>query len=620
MSEELKLPRLVRDFPGAEMKIKRDAATRSVTLSFSASSESPVDRWYGTEILAHTPEAIRMDRVNTGAVPLLFNHDWNDPIGMVDRASASGKRLMTDAHLFTTERAAEVQKMIDGGLRNISVGYQIHAVTEDVKTNTFTATDWEPLEISIVTVPADPSIGIGRGKDNEAIPVRIISDGQPATPVATIGVTMSEQQVAPATQTAEPQAGKTPAELEAARIQSIRNFVKANDLDGRTERGWIERGCDWNKVSEEFLEMKKLRTETLAQSPAYLDMGHKEVQRYSLMRAIRAATSKDWSKAGLELEANKELSKRLNRIPRSETAWFVPLDIMMRDMYPTQRRDMDAAGTSGSQYLISTSNQPGSFIDLLRASAVTLQMGITRMAGLIGNVTIPKMTAGNTAYWLADETTAITESQPTIGQIALHPHNVAALTELSHQLMQQSTPDAEALVLSSIARDIGLAIDVGVIRGSGNTGQPHGIVGTSGLGALASGSSFDAADAIEFQTDVAASNALLPGFGYVTTPAVAGLLMTRPELPTTGTTRLWQGNLLEGTMFGLPARASSQMSSATMLAGSWPTVVLAEWGVLELMTNPYSDFTRGLTAVRGWYTCDVGVRYPEAFSYGSSIT
>jgi HK97 family phage major capsid protein len=229
------------------------------------------------------------------------------------------------------------------------------------------------------------------------------------------------------------------------------------------------------------------------------------------------------------------------------------------------------------------------------------------------------MTAGNTAYWLTDEATQITESQPTIGQLPLAPKNVAALTELSHQLIQQSTPDAEQMVLSSIARDIALAVDIGVLRGSGASGQPQGIVGTSGVGS-ATGTSMAAAALIELQSDVATANALMPGCGYVTTPAVAGLLMARPELPTTGTTRMWTGNMLEGGILGFPAMSSAQMSAATMLFGWWGSVILAEWGVLELMTNPYSDFTRGLTSVRGWYTCDVGMRYPAAFSYSSSIT
>jgi HK97 family phage major capsid protein len=196
---------------------------------------------------------------------------------------------------------------------------------------------------------------------------------------------------------------------------------------------------------------------------------------------------------------------------------------------------------------------------------------------------------------------------------------VAALTEVSHQLLSQSTPDAESLLMSSIARDIGLAVDVAILRGSGSSGQPTGIATTGSIGAF-TGTSLAAAGILDAQADVAAANALYPGCGYVTTPAVAALLMNRPELTTTGTTRLWKGNMAEGSLFDFPAMSSAQMSSATMLFGWWPSVVLAEWGVLELMINPFSDFTRGLSAVRGWYTCDVGVRYAGAWSYSSSIT
>jgi HK97 family phage major capsid protein len=160
---------------------------------------------------------------------------------------------------------------------------------------------------------------------------------------------------------------------------------------------------------------------------------------------------------------------------------------------------------------------------------------------------------------------------------------------------------------------------VGILRGTGSNGQPTGIVTTGSIGAF-TGTSLASAGVLDAQADVAAANALYPGCGYVTTPAVAALLMARPELPSTGTTRLWQGNMLEGSVFGLPAMSSAQMASATMLFGWWQSVILAEWGVLELMLNPFSDFTRGLSAVRGWYTCDVGVRYAGAWSYASSIT
>ncbi len=630
MTEEIKCGRLARDMSAAQIQVRR-ADDKRVTLSFPASSESPVERWFGTEVLSHDAKAIRMDRLQGGAAPLLFNHDWSDPVGMIDGARIEGGRLYVDATMFSTARATEVATMVEQGLRNVSIGYEIEELTEDSKRGVFTATRWAPLEVSVVTIPADSSVGIGRAADeSEMKAVRMVRPAaDPAANAAQPGVpTMADNQAAagtvadPSIRVTEDHSNRqTPLQMEQSRKAGIRNLCAANKLDERYAAHWIDTGADFEQVSKELVDLLAERGRNNPQAVTRLDMSATETRKYSLMRAIRAATSKDWSKAGLELEANKEIVKRMNRLPKSDTSFFVPLDVMMRDRMPSRQmtRDWDVAGTNGSNYLVSTDNQPGNFIELLRNTSVGLQMGVRRLSGLVGNVTIPKMTAGTTAYWLADETTQITEANPTLGQVSLTPKNVAALTELSHLLMQQSSPDAEQLIMDSIARDIGLAVDVGIIRGSGNSGQPLGIVGTGSIGAF-TGTSLAAAGLLDAQADVATANAINGSCGYVTTPAVAALLMARPELPSTGTTRMWTGNIQRGGILGFPAMSSAQMSTATMLFGAWDTVILAEWGVLELMVNPFSDFTRGLTAVRGWYTCDVALRYPGAFTYSSSIT
>jgi HK97 family phage major capsid protein/HK97 family phage prohead protease len=609
-----------------------DVKSRSRELSFS-SEKTVVQRWFGGEVLDHSPKAVRMDFMNSGRAPLLMYHDTRQQIGVIERASIGGDRMgHATARFGRTATAVDALDNVDDGiLTNTSVGYRVHSMLLDSSKDgedIYRVTDWEPYEASLVTVPADPLVGVGRSSESGAKAPSDVSF--PArTAAITEVIRMADGADAAAGTSAEQKIVETgkvtdPVDYERKRKDAIRKLCVANKLDERYERAWVENGDDLNKVADDLIKIINERAKTTPESVAHLDMSKTDTRRYSLMRALRAAANNDWSDAGLELEANKEISKRLDRTPKSRAAFFVPLDILMRNLPNTNvgqrvQRDMTAAGASGSNYLVSTDNQPASFIDLLRNTSVALRMGVTRLGGLKGNVTIPKMTAGNTAYWLTDENTAITESQPTLGQLSLSPKNVAALTEVSHQLISQSTPDAETLLMTSIARDIGLAVDVGILRGSGSSGQPTGIVTTGSIGGF-TGTSLAAAGVLDAQADVAAANALYPGCGYVTTPAVAGLLMARPELPSTGTTRLWQGNMLEGSVFGFPAMSSAQMSSATMLFGWWQSVILAEWGVLELMLNPFSDFTRGLSAVRGWYTCDVGVRYAGAWSYASSIT
>ena len=79
-----KLAPLTRSADKSSLQIRKDGDVTRLT--FSLSSETPVERWFGKEVLSHAKGAIRMDRIKSGAMPLLFNHDWNDPVGMIDDA------------------------------------------------------------------------------------------------------------------------------------------------------------------------------------------------------------------------------------------------------------------------------------------------------------------------------------------------------------------------------------------------------------------------------------------------------------------------------------------------------------------------------------------------------
>jgi len=639
--------RLLNNFP-----VYLDDAGQPVRLSFPASSETPVDRWFGTEILSHKDGAIRMDRLSAGAAPLLFNHDWNDPIGMVSAARIVDGRLMVDANLFETARANEVAAMVEGGLRNVSIGYEIIEMTEDAKRGTFTATSWLPLEVSVVTVPADVSVGIGRAAEDQAKPVRVLRAAEVPQAVSTpaaaaaspkestvdqenqaaagVNADQGAQQRA-AAQPAQAQQGTNAVEMEQSRRRGIENLCRANNIDESIRNIWITGGTSIERVSEELLRIVGERNKSTPKvdSVAKLGLGDGETRRYSLMAAIRAVADKNWQNAGFELECSQEIAKRLN-IVTDPNKFFVPFEVQGRnvraakgslmtpEMQRSMRRDLTVASSSGGGYLVGTDNM--SFIDVLRNRSVAYRMGATRMAGLVGNITVPRQTAAATAYWLSSESTSITESQQTFGQMALSPKTVGAYTEISRALMLQSSPDAESIVTGDLAAVAGLAIDVGVIRGSGNSGEPQGIVGTSGIGSVSGSGFYDAAfaRALEFQTDIATANVYPVSGGYVTTPTVAATMMQKVKFASTASP-IWEGNLWDGSMCGFAAMSSNQMSSATMLFGDWSQVVVGEWGVLQVEVNPYANFQAGIIGVRAMVSIDVGLRYAAAFSYASSI-
>ena len=372
-------------------------------------------------------------------------------------------------------------------------------------------------------------------------------------------------------------------------------------------------------VSDDLLKIIQERGERNPQSKAKLDLTTDETRQYSIVRALRAAAENNWTGAGFELECSREIAKRMNTVPDSKK-FFVPFEVQARQLPVPEhlrgRRDLTAASASGGGYLVATNNV--SFIEMLRNRSVAYRMGATRLGGLQGNVTVPKQTGAATWYWLSSESTTITESQQTLGQMALSPKTGGAYTEISRLLLLQSSPDAEVLVTSDLGRVGGLGIDSAVLAGSGASGQPTGITNTAGIGSV-TGTSIDFAKVLEFQTDIATANVLPERGGYATTPTVAALLMQRVKFSGTASP-LWEGSIWDGQMCGFGAMSSNQMAAASMLFGDWSSVVVAEWGVLEIDVNPFANFQAGIVGVRAMVSMDCGLRYPAAFSLATSIT
>ncbi len=143
---------------------------RKFILSFS--SEEPYERFWGKEILDHNPAAVDLSRLNEIGV-LLFNHNRDKVIGKINRAWIENQRGMAEVE-FDKDEESEIifQKVRSGTLKGVSIGYRIN-VLEEVKANAYStdgrfagpcdiARQWTPFEISIVSVPADSTVGVGR--------------------------------------------------------------------------------------------------------------------------------------------------------------------------------------------------------------------------------------------------------------------------------------------------------------------------------------------------------------------------------------------------------------------------------------------------------------------------
>lgn len=605
-----------------------DKAARTMRISFS--SEEAVDQPFGRETLLHDRSAVRMQRINAGA-PLLFNHNRDDIIGVVEKADiGNDRRGYATVRFSKSARGQEMMDMVDDGiLKNTSTVYRIHEIAQERNSDSFLVTDWEPHEISLVTIPADTSVGVGRADSGEEIEVRVKPEQTAEAPVSAeragisaIPANVKETVMSETTAAVENADVKQVVVsndgtmMERLRVKTIHDLCRQHKVDEKTREEWIDGGITIDVASSKVLDILAERGKSTPQSASNLGMTRQETGRYSLNKALSAVLNKSWTNAGLELEAHRTIANKLGRTGVNEFTFFVPLEVQRRELPVQMQRDLTVGTANAGGYLVETQNI--GFVELLRNRSVVMSMGARRLTGLVGNLTIPKQTAAGTGYWLSTEATQITESQPTLGQLALSPKTVGGYTEISRQLMIQSSPDAEGLTTSDLAQVIALAVDTAGLNGAGSGGQPTGIIGTSGIGSV-TGTTLGIAGIIEFQSDVASANALTSSCGYATTPVVAGKLMQRQRFSSTDTP-LWEGNMLNGNVMGFKAMSSNQMPTDDMLFGDWSQVVIGEWGVLEIEVNPYADFKSGIVGVRAMYSIDIGVRIPGAFSLASSIT
>lgn len=651
------MQKLKKDPPMRFLTLTREQVNkddRTVALSFS--SESPVTRWYGIEILDHSPGAMRMTRGgDVDGLPLLFNHNRDALLGrLVDVRCNDKEKVGRGVARFDNEGlGAERFRQVENGiLKDVSVGYMVHMMQEmdpkdmspDLlemaardKVPVYRITDWEPYECSMVTVPADPAVGVGRaaeaGAGHEKEAEKVASGLKPSIEIVKEERTMDSnkdsktlEEIERDTQTQREKAAKDATGVERLRVQGINDIYEKfkNFIPEMARRKAVDEGMPLDQFREYAL--KRMEDPKAVNTPvAELGLTNREVDQYSISRAILSQVPGEKLDCSFELDCHKELMKR--GVDPKNNGILVPYDVTRKLTNPrgtrgTDQRDLSIVGgdTVGG-YLKGTDHLGAEFIDVLRNAMVVRRAGARVISGLRGNVSIPKRTAGATSYWVA-EGVAPTEGAHTYGQLALSPKNVAAFIDYTRNLLLQSNPSVDGLVNGDLALSLATAIDLAAFHGAGGD-EPQGIVGTSGVGSTTA-TTVSFAKMLDFQTDVAGANALAGSCAYVTTPAVAAILMAVPKFSTgaaIASPALWNGNMLEGSdVCGFRGFATNQITAGYMIFGDYSQVVIGEWGVLELLVNPFILSSIGVIRVTAFQSVDVGLRYPAAFSVSTSVT
>ncbi|WP_338847908.1 phage major capsid protein [Massilia sp. W12] len=667
LTDGYQLGRQTRDvsMQGAAGPPQIDDQQRTLELTFS--SETAVSRWYGDEILCHDAGCADLARLNDGA-PLLFNHDRDCVIGVVEKAwIGEDKRGHAIVRFAKTEKANEVVGMVnDLILRNVSFAYQAtDYVLETADPNrsssddVYTAMRWEALEISIVTIPADTSIGINRSADPSAPAVRIQTRQphiNPAPAEPTEGTPMPVQQIRVMDQHHDEtrsggggSAPMNPEQIRAAERDRIASIRALGDKWKKPELAQlhIEGGSTVQEARAAFLEALEKGAQQGPVAGAKVDLSHKEQRAYSFLKGMRAVANNDFKEAGLEKEVSDDIARQLGRDPSTPNGLFLSADMPFAPTPEHQRAVMhldkryrdaiqmrapymtNATATGGA--LVSTSLLAEEFIEVFRNMLVTPLLGVRTLVGLIGNVDIPRQVGASTASWVG-EMSAGSESEGTFDKVQLRPKMLTAYSILSRLMMQQSTPSIEMLARIDLLMQMALALDQACISGTGSNNQPLGIVNQPGVLSViggANGKALDFDDLIKLYTAPRIANAAIGSNAFALNSKCVGYLASLKA--TTGVS-LWdpQGGMVAGSpdkLKGKPYAESNQLRGnltkgtsvgicSEIVYGNWQEAMIAQWGVFELGYNPYDTtlFKSGDIVVRAIQTVDFGLRHGQSFA------
>lgn len=627
----MKLKTMTRLAPATFVASTLDMEKRTIDLAFS--SETPVERFFGEEVLSHDGGAARLGRFNDGA-NVLFNHNIDDVVGVIEKGTAridQDKVGRATVRFAKNARGEEMMALVaDNIITKTSFRYQIHKVEE--RKEGYLVRDWEPLEASFVTVPADASVGVGRAASDEELEVEVVRAvsepavrdanthaGQPAEPK---GTAMSEVTTAPAgnpAETKQPSIGALEAEKQ--RRTAIEALCKSNKIDARVQARWIEDGTELHEVAGELLTVMEERGKTAPTTASNLGLTSRDTQRYSLFKAIRAmhfgAKNPQLVRdAAYEIECSTQVAKQLGR--GDSTNLFVPGEVLQRKFGAEAARAMATTPGSKGGYMVNVENM--GFIDILRNRSVVMNMGARVISGLQGNVMFPRQTGKGTVTWQAGEHVSVTAADQALGQLSMTPKTAIAITDVSEQLLRQASPSAEAFIMADLASCIAIdGVDLAALIGAGGA-EPLGIKNTTGITSGQSASTFSYTKALAFPVAAGAVNAIRGNPGWVTNIAGAAIAMQKQRFTSTDTP-LWEGNLLDGTLVGFKAMSSEQIPSGNLIFGSWDEVVIGEWGVLELATDTGGTrFNTATVGIRAMWMVDVMIRYPQAFVVSTDLS
>ncbi|ALV25033.1 phage capsid protein [Campylobacter iguaniorum] len=551
---------------------------KSIELSFS--STAPYERYFGYEILSHDAKSVNLDRLNNSA-PLLFNHDVDDVIGVVENARIEEGRGKASVRFGNSKKALEVWEDVkDGILKNVSVGYMVDSMElrDKREIDTYEVTAWTPYEISIVSIPADNSVGVGRSDLLTNLQRNQSKEEKMEEKINQNDLVKEER----------------------SRVKEINAIAKAHGFDELASKA-VDEGSSVNEFRALVLDEISKRQKPINQMKSMeLGMNKKEVRAYDLSKVLRALANpqdrKAQDDAGYEFELSRAAEKQSGITAQGV---LVPFDVF--------KRDLTATSTNG----VTIDNRLGNLIEILRNKSAV--MGLAEiLPGLVGNISFPKQT-GSMSVAKLTEVQSTTDSDLTLGEITMSPSRYGGSGAYSKQLLHQSSVAIENLIRNDLLTQIGLKIDLEAVTK---------ILNETGIGLVSvatNGGALSNSHIVDLETEIAVSNADFGKLAYLMNARTKGFLKKTP-IASGNPKMILEGMDLNGYNYVVSNQIPANLSKGTgsnlsaLIFGNFSDLIIGLWGGIDLIVDPYTLSKTGKIQIVADQFADIAIRRAESFA------
>ncbi|HAX7441235.1 TPA: major capsid protein [Escherichia coli] len=600
------------------------------------------------EILVHTPEAVDLSRLNNNA-PLLFNHNFDNHIGVVCDARIDADNVGRALVKFSKHGtlANDIRnKVIEGTMEKISVGYDIKEYHIDYTKGQLIVTKWEPFEISFVTVPADDTVGLNRSLNTITVNLEAKRDMTKEQEPAQVEETPVEENKEPEVE--KTQERQVEENKENENLEDGKDAKHPESVDGDSP---TVRETEEVKEEREAAPVKEEKTEKVAERSEEdeleireiareLNINDEELERALAIKdmtpeAFRAKALNNIANAQrnneqINKEKNMEKTFDLNNVIRSlvDGAALGANEAEYSSMAAGAAMQRGRAARGGSVFVPAAALRAASegntkatltditdeklltesYVEMLLPQSVLGRLGVTVLSGLNAPIAVPKMTASSVdAFGFVDENGAAPESKAQFENVKMAPKTFAGGNPISRQSLK-TVPNIATLITDHINKAVRIKLEQLILSDKANDRGPKGLIKQ-----LVDASRVEKKAAFSYK-DFLKEIAKLTDAGVPAQSikfAMSGA--TAAELESTLKDNGVSGYIIEnGKLAGYDVVTSGVIPADHIVLGDFSGIMIGEWGGLELDMDDTTYRAQSAIVPRIWVDLDFTVVQPEA--------